>query len=229
MLWFFIPDFAYNSWGFKWFFASWMLMYLVTLVYLILKGKELESVFAKAMLLILLFFLPPVVNCLFLNVGGEPEYSRIAWGLLTVPMLGVGAVALLYDESHLKKKAVLLICVLLLAGNKTNSLFVPAQNAYKIPTESIEAIEMMNNCGVKTSQVGLLFPVDVKETVSVEEEVYFGMRSYSSQYEYALVDANSDMNEYEYLLGGKEKQWIENGWEIVGQTENLILYHRIGR
>ncbi len=230
MRWFIIPDYAYNAWGFKWFSVAWLLLYIVILALLLWKGKEETTLLAKAMLIIMLFFLPPIVNCVVLNVSGEQEYSRIAWGLLVVPMIGVGAVLFLYNSEYKKQTVCLLIGLLLLAGSQLSAYFKVPENKYKIPNESIKMIEIMKEKTNSGGRIGITFPIDVDETVSAEEEVYFGMRAYDSCYSYEMIEEGGDMGKYTYVLSNNQSEWFaseKNVWKIVGQTENLILYQKI--
>lgn len=230
---------SFEALGYKWGVSAWFLVYVIIVVYYAFKGNKVESKerswWISLLFMLVVVFFPPIVNWFcehYVNTGHI--YSRIAWGMMALPVIAYGLIEfinLIIDnkKDRMCYAIILILGIMLLAGNKTDTYFKVPENVYKVPDESVEMIELLDsNSNLDASIVGIAFYVDSLETVSPEEYVFQGMRVYSENYQY--IDMNVAILEnhsVDYILTKKNVVWkncTDYGYKKVGSTDSLDLY-----
>lgn len=236
-------DHLFNMMGHKWGVSTWLVLYLLIVVYYaFFKNSTSNNLrcFARSMVLMCVFTCCPlVVNMLVIHfTKSGHEYSRIAWGMLSLPAIGYAVTELVSNSNktfikQLKTGLLIGAGCLLLAGVPIQSYFKVPDNVYKVPDESIEMIELMReHKNSDDSLVAIGFILDSTEDISPEEYVIQGMRLYDSFFQYARVDEKTLKNkEYAYIITEQsfpEGLFDDYGYEWIGKTSELALYQRVG-
>ncbi len=114
-------------------------------------------------------------------------------------------------------------------GAANQSYFVKPENKYKIPSEAIDVVEIMNrNNGSENKLVGITFNVDESEVVSPEEFVFQGMRCYSAEYQYMRASEETlGEKKYSFVIADQTtnpNEFHQFGYELIASTQTFAIY-----
>lgn len=228
-----------NIHGITWAGTGWFLLYIISIGFFLIANKERSMrTLAVAMIFQLIVMYNPFVIHLLSNFFGPIEYTRIAWGFLMVPMIAFMITTFIVDT---KKTSLALITaamlIMMLALNYTPFFNIP-ENVYKIPTEAIEIVEILDSENPDNSytKVGLTFPSYNEDAfrgeLSTYDKIYYGMLSYTDTYYLyptTFEQAAADNFPYEYHLAMRQSDTTSLttfDFELIGETEHCLIYKK---
>lgn len=190
---------------------SWLVgIFLAVLIFFLasLKGKNKKYVIYFVVCGIMIY--NPIFYGLIKQLGGKAEYYRFLWLMPIVPMLSAGGVLAVKEGKNKKEKAVMFllgILILFFAGKTylTQSNMLPSENIYKIPDETIEISELIEE--QKTEPY---------VTVAVDAQTELTLRQYDASFIYGISRET-------YIQGFVEpEQWNELGEK--GTEEQMLMW-----
>ena len=131
--------------------CAFLMLYFLALVFLCIKGSELEKrIFIPCGLVLLLTVYNPVCPVILMHFFDvNSEYYRFFWiapAIILVPYVAVRLVMMLDAPAKRVGLAVLIAIMIIMSGNFLyGSGYVPSENIYKMPNELIEVSEIIHN------------------------------------------------------------------------------------
>ena len=144
----------------------------------------MRNISIAMIILLLIIYNPVTIRVLLPRMASEIEYSRLAWGILLVPVISY-AVVMIFARRNLKK-CVLPLLLLALLSTKTGTYAIKAENVYKVPNEAIQVIDLIDSVSgdADYGEVEIVFPVTdpMSGEMTYDDSIYAGMKIYSTKY-----------------------------------------------
>lgn len=207
----------------KWSTAPWVILYLIAIFMMVYDKKRFnreEKTLGISMWIMLIIMYCPIMLMIFIPriLSDGHEYSRMGWGGITVPVIAFVLtvyISYLKETEHRKSYALPLLMALMLvlfAGEKTRSYAASPDNIYKIPQESIEIVELMDeyDTGKERPEAVVIHDLYSEDVQSPGEigKIRLGIRGYSYKY---LVPLG---------IPGKEEEYADSDFLITGNGED---------
>lgn len=228
-----------NIHGITWAGTGWVLLYIISIgFFLIAKKDHSMRTFAAAMFFQLIVMYNPFVIHLLSNFFGPIEYTRIAWGFLMVPMIAFMMTTFITNTKKTTLALITAAMLIMMLGLNYTPFFNIPENVYKIPTEAIEIVEILDseNPDNNYTKVGLTFPPYNEDAfrgeLSTYDKIYYGMRSYTNTYHLyytSIEQAAAEDFPYEYHLVMRQADITSLttfDFELIGETEHCLIYKR---
>ncbi len=224
-----------------WSTAGWFVIYLVALfVLLYTKGFRTRgrSVAIAMVVVLTIVYNPLVILKMQKYFAGSIEYTRIGWAALMVPIIGYVMANLVVENGQKAAKLItIMVGVVLLVTLNSGIYYRMPENIYKIDTEAIEIVDIMNSASAEegTPYVAAVIPVDtlMRGPMSEYDYVYSSITSYTAAYYLiAMYGAapESLIDGFQYVLTERDaaSDAIEAvGYQMIGQTKHCKVFQRI--
>ena len=241
-------DFWHNLQFHKWASSGWILLFIISLLYIIYKrnniGKKIDVAIVFLLLSIVLYF-SPVFSKIMLQhfLPSYLEYERLSWLFFSREIIAFSGVLFIMNlEKKRRFSAIgIMLCFCLLISNVSfiSRGFKLSENIYKVPDDVISISDAIISDTVD-EKPQVLVQVENYDAAA-GDEMYHGIRQYTSKPVLSMLNLNPEtynaedfdlsdysvMN-YQYFVCHNENllctQAEDAGFDLLKKTDNYCLY-----